>query len=121
MFENQEIYGIHWMGDFFDCQCDDSQWEKQAVIKVVDDLKEFGFDVLGHVYHEFSPQGITCVILLGESHCSIHTWPEHRKISLDCYTCVWNETKEQMMNNLISCFKLRWKPSSTKEHWMPRL
>ena len=37
--------------------------------------------------YEFSPQGLTMVALLKESHMSFHTFPEHGIISFDFFTC----------------------------------
>ncbi len=37
--------------------------------------------------HEFSPHGVTGIVLLAESHLSIHTWPEHRYAAIDLFTC----------------------------------
>jgi S-adenosylmethionine decarboxylase len=36
---------------------------------------------------EFTPQGITAVCLLSESHLSIHTWPEKKYAAIDIFTC----------------------------------
>ena len=38
-------------------------------------------------YYQFQPHGATGVILLAESHLSIHTWPEHGIATVDVYTC----------------------------------
>nr|CAJ31141.1 S-adenosylmethionine decarboxylase [uncultured sulfate-reducing bacterium] len=35
----------------------------------------------------FEPQGITGVILLNESHLTIHTWPELAYAAVDVFTC----------------------------------
>lgn len=37
--------------------------------------------------HQFSPQGATVLVLLSESHFSIHTYPEKKFAAIDCYTC----------------------------------
>ena len=37
--------------------------------------------------HEFSPQGVTGVAVLSESHLSIHTWPEYGYVAADVFTC----------------------------------
>ena len=37
--------------------------------------------------HKFSPQGVTAVTLLSESHISIHTWPENCTAVCDVFTC----------------------------------
>ena len=43
--------------------------------------------LLDHFVHEFSPQGVTGVAVLSESHLSIHTWPEHGYVAADVFTC----------------------------------
>jgi S-adenosylmethionine decarboxylase len=44
-------------------------------------------EVLGAVRHKFEPQGASVVVLVAESHLSIHTWPEHRYAAADILTC----------------------------------
>lgn len=38
-------------------------------------------------FHKFSPHGISGVVVIAESHLSIHTWPEYRYAAVDIYTC----------------------------------
>ena len=49
--------------------------------------KAYDFTVLNRAAHEFSPQGLSILYLLSESHISIHTFPERDYIALDIYTC----------------------------------
>lgn len=44
-------------------------------------------EVKSHQSHQFEPQGVTVLVLLSESHCSIHTWPEEKYAMLDVCTC----------------------------------
>lgn len=46
-----------------------------------------GATVLSRHHHAFKPQGVTAVVVLAESHVSIHTWPEWGGATLDAYTC----------------------------------
>lgn len=47
-----------------------------------------GAHVLGAHMHPFGPeQGVTGVLLLAESHMSIHTWPEHGYAAIDVFMC----------------------------------
>lgn len=39
------------------------------------------------VFHEFTPQGVSGVVVIEESHLSIHTWPEHGYAAVDFFTC----------------------------------
>lgn len=38
-------------------------------------------------FHRFEPQGVSGVVILAESHISIHTWPEAGYAAMDFYTC----------------------------------
>ncbi len=46
-----------------------------------------GCQVLGSVKHKFQPHGASVVVLVAESHLSIHTWPEHNYAAADILTC----------------------------------
>lgn len=38
-------------------------------------------------FHRFPPNGVSGVVVISESHLSIHTWPELEYMALDIYTC----------------------------------
>jgi len=44
-------------------------------------------NVLKEVEQTFLPHGLTVVFILSESPFSMHTYPEHNYLSLDCYVC----------------------------------
>jgi spermidine synthase/S-adenosylmethionine decarboxylase proenzyme len=46
-----------------------------------------GATVLTGHHHAFDPQGATAVVVLAESHVSIHTWPEWGGATIDAFTC----------------------------------
>ncbi len=46
-----------------------------------------GATVVGALFHRFSPHGVSGVVVIAESHVSIHTWPEHGYAAADFYTC----------------------------------
>jgi S-adenosylmethionine decarboxylase proenzyme len=43
--------------------------------------------VVDIVFHKFSPQGVSGVVVIMESHIAIHTWPEHGYAAVDIFTC----------------------------------
>ncbi len=48
---------------------------------------ECGATVLGESFHQFSPQGVSGVVVIAESHLFIHTWPEYGYAAADIFTC----------------------------------
>jgi len=49
---------------------------------------EIGATVLTENWHHFGEGfGYTGVIVLAESHITIHTWPEHGAAAIDIFTC----------------------------------
>ena len=49
--------------------------------------REAGATVLGESFHQFSPQGVSGVVIIAESHLFIHTWPEYGYAAADIFTC----------------------------------
>lgn len=49
--------------------------------------KIMNLSIVKTIIHEFSPIGISGVIVIKESHIAIHTWPEHNYVALDFFTC----------------------------------
>ena len=46
-----------------------------------------GMEVVDFNCHLFKPQGTTAIWILAESHFALHTFPEARYYSAECYTC----------------------------------
>ncbi len=76
---------------------DDPQRLEQGLLEAAAAAK---VTVLGTVKHHFTPHGASVVVLVAESHLSIHTWPEHGYAAADLLTC--GETlPEAGVNSLI--------------------
>jgi S-adenosylmethionine decarboxylase len=66
---------------------------------------ESGATVLGESFHQFSPQGVSGVILIAESHLSVHTWPEHGYAGADIFTCGTRVKPERAAEVIIAKLK----------------
>ncbi len=55
-------------------------------------------------FHRFPPNGVSGVIVIAESHISIHTWPEVGYAAIDIYTCGDNALPEEAVNYAIKGF-----------------
>ncbi|MFO8057855.1 MAG: adenosylmethionine decarboxylase [bacterium] len=43
--------------------------------------------VMNSCLHKFSPQGVSGVLILAESHLAVHTWPEYSYAAVEIFTC----------------------------------
>lgn len=43
--------------------------------------------IVKSVFHHFNPYGVSGVVVIAESHLSVHTWPEYGYAALDFFTC----------------------------------
>jgi len=46
-----------------------------------------GAEIREVAFHKFSPQGVSGVVVISESHLTVHTWPEYRYAAVDVFTC----------------------------------
>ena len=46
-----------------------------------------GATIVESTFHHFSPLGVSGVVVIMESHLTIHTWPEHQYAAVDMFTC----------------------------------
>ncbi len=49
--------------------------------------EEAGATVLKTAFQDFNPQGVSGVVVIAESHLTIHTWPEYGYAAVDIFTC----------------------------------
>jgi len=49
--------------------------------------QKMGSKIIKTISHKFSPTGTTVILILAETHISIHTWPEHKYAALDIFIC----------------------------------
>jgi S-adenosylmethionine decarboxylase len=75
-----------------------AEWLEEQMIFAA---KASGADVVSSQKKQFQPQGATVLLLLSESHFSIHTYPEKGFAALDCYTCGENVNPETAINIMI--------------------
>jgi S-adenosylmethionine decarboxylase len=50
-------------------------------------LRRAGATVVQEVSHSFPETGLTCVLILSESHAVLHTWPETGTVNIDIFSC----------------------------------
>lgn len=79
--------GRHLLVELHDCNreaLNNLDLIREVMVKAAVDC---GAVVLGDSFHRFSPQGVSGVVVIAESHLSVHTWPEYGYAAADIFTC----------------------------------
>jgi S-adenosylmethionine decarboxylase len=79
--------GHHLLADFWVGDADPLRWTETWEALLPEACRAAGATVLGARFHQFQPAGVTGIVLLAESHASVHTWPEAGLVTLDVFTC----------------------------------
>ena len=96
--------GRHLLLELFDCDSDAIN-NLEAVKKVlVEAAKRAHATIVDVVFHEFNPFGVSGVVVIAESHLSIHTWPEYRYAAVDIFSCGDILKPEVAANYLVEQF-----------------
>ncbi|MBL4716660.1 MAG: adenosylmethionine decarboxylase [Bacteroidetes bacterium] len=82
-----EALGLHVLMEFHKCPFEILNNLKALELTMNDAAKASKATIIKSVFHQFSPQGVTGVIVVAESHIAIHTWPEHGYAAVDFFTC----------------------------------
>ncbi|WP_199618455.1 adenosylmethionine decarboxylase [Paenibacillus alkalitolerans] len=73
--------------------------------QLVEAAEVSGATVLSVQSKQFEPQGATVLVLLSESHLSIHTYPEKGFAAIDCYTCGDTVDPQMAIDYLVDVLK----------------
>lgn len=79
--------GQHWILDLYDCPVSlltHPEPVKRLMLAAAADMQA---TVVGAHFHAFSPHGVSGVVIIQESHLTVHTWPEHGYAAIDVFSC----------------------------------
>jgi len=104
----QKYAGIHLIVEFWNGKIiEDPKKIKQILIEAAKRAKNIPLEVS---IHKFSPQGLTGVVLLQESHIALHSWPEINYLAIDIFTC----GEKSMSYKALAYLKKIFKPKRVK-------
>ncbi|MEM4218283.1 MAG: adenosylmethionine decarboxylase [Candidatus Methanomethylicaceae archaeon] len=79
--------GRHCICELYDCDrelLDNCSYLRKLF---VDAAKQAGATVIKVAFHRFNPHGVSGVVVIAESHLTVHTWPEFGYAAVDVFTC----------------------------------
>lgn len=119
----RQATGLHLTGDLHGCMCErqllhDPIFLQQLCTQKVDAA---GLTAVGSLFHAFGKDGgVTGVVVLAESHLSVHTWPESAYVTLDVYVCNYTENNRPKAQKLFNELQAAFNPSESRLHRMDR-
>lgn len=82
-----DTIGHHYIAEASGCN-QDVIGKVEAVEQILVQAAEIaGVQVWSISFHRFNPNGVSGVVVISESHLSVHTWPEYGYVALDIFTC----------------------------------
>ena len=79
--------GTHLLVELRDCNPAILKNLEEVRDALVSAAKEAKATIVDISFHEFNPFGISGMVVIAESHLSIHTWPEYNYAAVDIFTC----------------------------------
>lgn len=79
--------GHHILADFYNC--DSKRLDDVELIRTYmhEAAISAGATIVQENFHKYAPVGVSGVVVIQESHLTIHTWPERRYAAVDLFTC----------------------------------
>jgi S-adenosylmethionine decarboxylase len=80
----------------------DEKVVEKALLKAA---KDSCATIISSSFHKFEPQGVSGVVVIAESHFTVHAWPEHDYAAVDIFTCGDNINLEVAINSMKESFE----------------
>jgi S-adenosylmethionine decarboxylase proenzyme len=82
-----QALGVHILLELYDCP-------EELLRDPIDNRRillaaatAMGARIVEERFHAFSPHGVSGVVVIAESHLTVHTWPEHGYAAVDVFSC----------------------------------
>lgn len=82
-----DTMGRHVIAELWNCNVEKLNNLKLIEKIMVEAALEAGAEIREVAFHKFAPMGVSGVVIISESHLTIHSFPEHGYASIDVYTC----------------------------------
>lgn len=90
----EHILGRHWLIEYSGCEAARLSNVAEMERALVSAAEAAGATVVQCTFHHFSPLGVSGVVVIQESHLTVHTWPELCYAAVDIFTCGENVNPE---------------------------
>lgn len=89
--------------EYYECSTNvllDATLVEKCLLKAAE---ESGATIINSSFHTFEPR-VSGVVVIAESHFTVHAWPEHDYAAVDIFTCGDNIDLEVAINSMKASF-----------------
>lgn len=79
--------GYHILLEFYNCDKKALNSRKLIESTLMEAARRSKAHIVQSVFHQFNPHGVSGVVVISESHFSVHTWPEYGYAAVDLFSC----------------------------------
>ncbi len=87
MSDKSKEFGKHYLVEFIDCIPEKIKYIQEVKESFLQAAEKSQAEIIEHHFHQFSPYGVSGVILIAWSHFAVHTWPDEAYAAFDVFTC----------------------------------
>ena len=104
---NVAAQGTHLLCEWYGCDFSTPALNRANTLRTLclDATAKSGLTIVGDVFHQFEPQGITGTVLLAESHLA-----RRKFVTVDVYVCNYMEDNTQKAMKLYEALKAHFRP-----------
>jgi S-adenosylmethionine decarboxylase len=107
--------GTHLILDFEGCDMEILKDVRKIRMAMITAAKKANATIVKKGFHKFEPFGVSGMIIIAESHLSIHTWPEYCYAAVDIFACGTID-----VNAAANCLAKRLKSTRCKKRRLKR-
>ncbi|MED4886451.1 adenosylmethionine decarboxylase [Lysinibacillus fusiformis] len=114
--QSQHALGHHILLELHDCNdalLNDVQHIKKIMCQAAHKAKA---TIVTEHFHHFSPYGVSGVVIIQESHLTIHTWPEYGYAAIDVFTC----NSKLALQEAVQYITDQFNAGNTTQHYVHR-
>lgn len=103
--------GHHILADFYNCDPEKLDDVEQIRTFMHEAAVSAGATIVQENFHKYAPVGVSGVVVIQESHLTIHTWPECGYAAVDLFTCGTNVrpwTAFDYLQERLGCAKVEY-------------
>ena len=102
-----QVLGHHFLIDFLSCDVEVINNLKKIKEHLIKAAQLAEATIVSDTFHMFSPQGVSGVVVIAESHMAIHTWPEFSCVAVDIFTCSEKMDTQKAIDYLAKAFQAK--------------